>query len=154
MPPSRSDPVKSPKSSLNRSSPFSPFSHYHRHRRSPSRRSSILIQTHCRCQSSIPRASRFCPSTPRGGRRPSAPRRAMCGALKTRQGCLRATTSRRGRSGRLLAHVGRHRRTADAANVVAVSGQGQRLVLVVAATHPGRQRWRWLMCRRTHGSQL
>ena len=58
-PPPRSDPVKSPPSSdqpssLNRSSPFSPFSHYHRHRQSPSRRSSILIRTHCRCQSSIP----------------------------------------------------------------------------------------------------
>ena len=88
------------------------------------------------------------------GRRPSAPRRAMCGALKTRRGCLRAKTSRRGRSGHLVAHVGRHRRTADAAEVVAVSVQGQRRVLVLAATHPGRQRGRWLMCRRTRRSQL
>ena len=62
----------------------------------------------------------------------------MCGALKTRQGCLRATTSRRGRSGRLVAHDGRHRRTADAADVVAVSGRGQRLVLG-RRRHPRRQ---------------
>ena len=96
----------------------------------------------------------FLSSLPRGGRCPSAPRRAMCGALKTRQGCLRAKTSRCGRSGRLVAHVGLHRRTADAAEVAAVSVQGQRLVLVVAATHPGRRLGRWLMCRRTRQSQL
>ena len=98
----QSDPVESPPSSdrpssLKRLSPFSPFFHYHRHRQSPSRCSSILIQTHCHCQFSIPRASRFLPSSPQGGCRPSAPRRAMCGALKTRRGCLRARTSRRGR---------------------------------------------------------
>ncbi len=80
------------------------FSHYHRHHRSHSHRSSILIRTRCCCQSSIPRASRFRPSSPRGGRCPSAPRRAMCGALNTRRGCLRATKSRRGRSGRLVPH--------------------------------------------------
>ena len=84
-------------------------------------------------------ASHFHPSSPRGGRRPSAPRRrAMCGALKTRRGCLRATMSRRGRSGRLVAHDGRHRQTADAADVVAVSGRGQRLVLG-RRRHPHRQ---------------
>ena len=84
-------------------------------------------------------ASHFRPSSPRGGRRPSAPRRrAMCGALKTRRGCLRATMSRRGRSGRLVAHDGRHRQTADAADVVAVSGRGQRLVLG-RRRHPHRQ---------------
>ncbi len=83
---------------------LSPFSHYHRHHRLHSRCSLILIRTRCRCQSSIPRASHFRPSSPRGGRRPSAPRCAMCGALNSRRGHLRATTSRRGRSGRLVAH--------------------------------------------------
>jgi hypothetical protein len=83
-------------------------------------------------------ASHFRPSLPRGGRRPSAPRHAMCGALKTRQGCLQATMLRRGRSGRLVAHDGRHRQTADAADIVAVSGRGQRLVLGCRC-HPRRQ---------------
>ena len=83
-------------------------------------------------------ASHFRPSLPRGGCRPSAPRHAMCGALKTRQGCLQATMLRRGRSGRLVAHDGRHRQTADAADIVAVSGRGQRLVLGCRC-HPCRQ---------------
>jgi hypothetical protein len=83
-------------------------------------------------------ASHFRPSLPRGGRRPSAPRHAMCGALKTRQGCLQATMLRRGRSGCLVAHDGRHRQTADAANIVAVSSRGQRLVLGHCC-HPRRQ---------------
>jgi hypothetical protein len=46
--------------------------------------------------------------------------------------------SRRGRSGCLVAHDGRHRQTADAADVVAVSGRGQRLVLG-CPHHPRRQ---------------